>query len=191
MIMYIFGLVSGLLLFYLIIVFKNYNERIKKGKRIDKYRKAPILSKLVDTIRHIVFEYNIKRKNNDFTLNIYLEKKLVFQILHRCHFPCLCVSEDDLAFGLALYIPLNQFNQYQKEKLLQLFKEETENFIYEEVPFDYYVIDLGKRVRHSSYLLTRIMDEVLLYSEVEKVSFKLFSEGEIPYFGIENHPEKS
>ena len=171
-------------------VYKNHKSKQKRGKRLHEYKNAPILRKLTDTLRHAVFEYDVKRENNDFSLNVYLNDRLCFQILHRCHFPDLSKSEEDVSFGLALYIPVKQFDKNQREQLLNIFKEESEIFYYEEVPFDYYIVDIGKRLRYGSYLLSRLIKEVIR-KDVQSLSFELFSEGDIPYIGLENHPEKS
>lgn len=185
------GILVGIIIFYLFLIYRNYKRRQKKGKRFQEYRNAPTSRKLTDTLRHIVFEYNIKRKNNHFSLNVYVEGELRLQVLHRCHFPDLCKSEEDVDFGLALYIPIKRLNQSQKDQLLTIFKEESEVFYYEEVPFDYYVVDIGKLIRYGGYLINRILKEVYHNADVQSLSFELFSEGKLPYIGLSDHPEKS
>lgn len=172
-------------------IFRNHKSRQKKGRRLREYKGASTLKKLTDTLRHVVFEYDVKRENNDFSLNVYLNRRLYFQVLHRSHFPELAKLEEDVSFGLALYMPVSQLNKSQREQLVSIFKEESETFYFEEIPFDYYVIDIGRRIRYGSYLLSRIIKEVFYQEDVQNLSFKLFSEGKIPYIGLNKHPEKS
>lgn len=191
MILFLLGLITGIVLFYSFILFKNHRLKGKRGKRIVNYRKSEILRKLRDTLRHMVFEYNIKRENQDFSLNIHIGQKVRFQVLHRSHFPDLAKEEGDIDFGLALYLPVNKLSTEQREQMLRIFREESETFYYEEVPFDYHIVDLGKDIRYGGYLLTRILKEVFDTDRVDSVRFELFSEGEIPYFGLSGHPKKS
>lgn len=189
---FILGLITGLTIFYLFFIYRSYKSRQKKRLRLNEYRRSPVLRKLIDTLRHIVFEYGVKRKNNDFTLNVSLNGKIRFQIMHRAHFPDLAKSESDIDFGLALYIPVNKLSTTQRNGLEKIFKEESEIYYYEEIPFDYHIVDFGKRVRFGGYLVTRILKEVFFVDESDKVDFELFTEGELPYIGLEsNHPKKS
>lgn len=171
------GVVIGVLLFF----FRGFLISRKAEKvdiKIPSYLSEPFFVKLKDTIRHIVVEYNIRRKNNDFLLNILDGRKIIMQLTHRSHYPEITKDDSDISFGMALYLPISELSVKQREKLLIIMKEESSFFLYEEVPFDYYVIDFGKRIKYCSYLLIRIIREIF---GGEDVDFKLFSEGKISY----------
>lgn len=154
----------------------------KKGTKASDYNKLPFTSKLKDSVRHIIFEYNVKRSNNDFLLNINLKGKKVMQVMHRSHFPELCQTESDIDFGLALYIPVSELKKDQQAKLDNIIEEESEVFKSSKLgELEYYLIDLGKRVRFSGYLLHRIIKEVFEGDE-HQFSSELFSEGNLPYW---------
>ena len=156
--------------------------RQKKGLKDKKYKNWPLTVKLKDTVRHIIFEYDIKRNNNDFLLNINLDERQVMQIMHRAHFPELSRSESDIKFGLALYIPTSNLPEY-KIKILEAIIEEESETLKGEIhsgTVNYFVIDLGKRVRYGGYLLARVIKEVF-EKEEGNMSLELFSEGNLPY----------
>lgn len=187
----IFSYLLGALTIYILVLYIKHRSNQKKGRRLENYNKSTVLQKLKDTLRHIVFEYNVKRKNNDFTLNVYLNGSIALQVLHRSHFPDLARSEDDINFGLALYVPVKHLNKIQKELMIKVLKEESEVFYFEEVPFDYFIIDIGKRIQFGGYLITRIIHEVFK-KDSENMTFELFSEGALSYIGLDNnHPKKS
>lgn len=103
------------------------------------------------------------------------------QLMHRAHFPELCRSESDIAFGIALYIPLKGLEAESIKKLDNLINEETEIKRTGKIgELEYYIIDLGKRVRFGGYLMSRIVNEMFGADE-SQFSSKPFSEGNLPY----------
>jgi hypothetical protein len=177
----IIGIIIGWLSMYVfLIIAKNLKQ--KKGAKEKDYSKLPFTTQLRDSIRHIVFEYNIKRKNNDFLLNIILKNDIVMQIMHRSHFPELCQSESDVAFGLALYIPISHWPKDRVAKLNEIVEEESEVAIKNRSgQLEFHVIDLGTRVRFGGYFLHRIIKEVFEGDE-NNFNSELFSEGNLPYW---------
>ena len=180
---FIFGMCVGWLTLYFGLVLLKHLKQ-KKGIKSSEYEKLALTTRLKDTVRHIVFEYNIKRRNNDFLLNIKFKTDIIMQIMHRAHFPELGESEDDIGFGLALYIPAVNLNSEQVSRLSEIIRQEVE--VLKEVkigPVEYYLIDLGVRVRFTGYFLSRIVKEVFKYDHRSAdFSFELFSEGALPYF---------
>ena len=174
------GIVIGWISLYVIgIIVKNLRQ--KKGVKVKDYNKLPFTTKLKDHVRHIIFEYSIKRKNNDFLFNIDLKGKRIMQLMHRAHFPELCQSESDVNFGLALYIPINEWPKERVLKLDKIVSEESEVLRWNKTgELEYYVIDLGKRVRFGGYFLSRIIKEVFEADE-SQFSCSLFTEGNLPY----------
>ncbi|MEP1035104.1 hypothetical protein [Ekhidna sp.] len=176
----LFGIVLGVIAIY----FKGYLSNLKAERseiKNPEYLKSKAFNKLKGTIRHIVVEYSIRRKNNDFLLNVFLNEVTLFQITHRFHYPEILKNQDDMAFGLALYLPINKLNSEQKKRILNIMKEEADYFSYEEIPFDYYVVDFGKRIKYSSYFIVRLLKEIFLIEDEDDISFELFSEGNLPY----------
>ncbi|GAA5030137.1 hypothetical protein GCM10011506_19020 [Marivirga lumbricoides] len=172
-------LIGWLSLYFFAIVKKNIGQ--KKGIKSKEYANLAFTARLRDSIRHIIFEYDIKRKNNDFLLNIKIKEKLIMQLMHRAHFPELCQSESDINFGLALYIPVNGWEKEQVLRLDKIVSEESETVrMSKSGQIEYYVIDLGKRVRFSGYFLTRIIKEVFEADE-NQFNSSLYSEGNLPY----------
>lgn len=171
----IIGIILGCVSTYVFLLFiKNLKQ--KKGFKEKDYNNFPLTTQLRNSIRHIVFEYNIKRKNNDFLLNISFEREIVMQIMHRAHFPELCQSESDVDFGLALYIPISQWSKDKISKLNKIVEEESE--IASKNKFghlEFYLIDLGTRVRFGGYFLSRLIKEVFDGDE-KNLSSELFSE---------------
>lgn len=182
MIQFISGFILGALCFYIFVLYKNHRARQKKGAKNDQYKNVPFNARLRDAVRHIIFEYNIKRKNNDFLFNIILNGNTVMQLMHRTHFPELCESESDIDFGLALYIPVNDWSEEMLSKLDKIVDEESEIIRKNKSgSIEYYVVDLGNRVRFGGYFLLRIINEVFQANESEFTS-ELFSEGNLPYW---------
>jgi len=134
------------MLFLLSFVFKKHREKTGKDERA--YQANFFTTKIRDTIRRIIFEYSIKRINNDFLLNIKFMGETKMQIMHRAHFPELCTSEEDIEFGLAVYIPTEWLTNEQASKLESVLMEGPERFDKSRQPVAYYVLDLGRRVRH-------------------------------------------
>lgn len=177
---FIIGLLVGWLTLYLAAITLKYLKQ-KKGVRSKEYDDLKFTMTLRDTIRHIVFEYDIKRKNNDFLLKIKLNERQIMQLMHRAHFPELCQSETDISFGIALYIPVTGWNADMFSRLERIIDEETEVMSKNKAGrVEYCVVDLGKRVRFSGYFLSRIINEVFVGKENE-FSCELFSEGKLPY----------
>lgn len=176
----IYGILIGWVSLYLfLILYKNL--KAKRGAKYRKYAKIPFTSTLRNAMRHIIFEYNIKRKNNDFLYNINLNGERVIQLMHRAHFPELCQAESDIAFGIALYIPVKGWSEESKKRLDNIINEETEIKRTGKIgELEYYMIDLGRRVRFGGYLLSRIVKEVFDADE-SQFSSELFSEGNLPY----------
>lgn len=156
--------------------------RQKKGVKDKDYRGLPFTTKLRDSVRHIIFEYSVKRKNNDFLFNIMLRGEIVMQIMHRAHFPELCQSESDVAFGLALYVPVSNWSKDKISKLNQIVEEESEVASQNRFgQLEFYTIDLGTRIRFGGYFLSRLIKEVFAGDE-DDFSSELFSEGHLPYW---------
>ena len=176
----IYGILIGWITLYVFgIIVKNIRQ--KKGVKNKEYRNTRFTTRLRNLVRHIIFEYDIKRKNNDFLLNINLNGSHVMQLMHRTHFPELCESESDLAFGLALYIPLEGLTDEKVKVLDEIMDEESEIIRKGKTGrLEYYIIDLGKRVRYGGYILSRIIKEVFIADE-SQFSTELFSEGNLPY----------
>jgi len=106
------------------------------------------------------------------------------QVMHRAHFPYLSKDSENIAFGLALYIPVSKLSDIQRQCLEKILLDESDNYVQEKEPIDYHVIDLGKGIKHGGYLISRILKEVLEYDlEESNFSMELFSEGKLPYFG--------
>ena len=117
-----------------------------------------------------------------FLLNISFEGEIVMQIMHRAHFPELCQSESDVAFGLALYIPISQLSDDRIYKLNKIVEEESEVASKNKFgQLEFYLIDLGTRVRFGGYFLSRLIKEVFEGDE-KNLSSELFSEGNLPYW---------
>jgi hypothetical protein len=180
---YVIVFLGGILFSYVtFVVIKIF--KAKSGIRYDDYKKLPLLIRLKDTLRHIIYEYSIKRNNEDFLLNISHKGARVMQVMHRSHFPYLAKNSEKISFGLALYIPVTKLTDSQKQLLERILIEESDNYQKENQPFDYHVIDLGKGLKHGGYLITRILKEVFKYDLDEaNFSMELFSEGKLPYFG--------
>ena len=180
MINFITGFLSGAFtLFLLSFLFKKNRERKSKYER--EYQSNFFTTKIRDTIRRIIFEYSIKRINNDFLLNIKFKGETRVQIMHRAHFPELCASEGDVEFGLAVYIPTEWLTHEQVFKLESILIAESEKFDKSRRPVPYYVLDLGRRVRYGGLLVSRIVKE-LFNPDDSDISLELFSEGTLPYF---------
>ena len=179
------GIATGLVLGWIsLFVTRAITLRIKekKGVRNKDYGNLPFTSKLKDSIRHIIFEYNVKRKNNDFLLDIILNDEIIMQIMHRAHFPELCRAESDIDFGLALYIPVSKLSKPQIAQLDKIIEEDSEVFKSGKLgELKYYLIDLGTRIRFGGYFLHRIIKEVFKGDE-HQFSSRLFSEGNLPYW---------
>lgn len=159
----------------------------RKAERLDTahphFLKSGTFNRLKDCVRHVVVEYSIRRKNHDFLLNVKSGDTIIFQLTHRSHYPELIPNTDDLSFGMALNLPLGNLTGKQKEKIIKIMKEESDLFFYEEVPFEYYVVDFGKRVKYTGYFLTRLLSEVFDINNPDNIEFELFSEGPLPYSG--------
>jgi hypothetical protein len=177
------GILLGIIFAYSFNILKNY-LRQKKGIKYNDYKKLPLLIQINDTLRHVIYEYGIKRDNQDFLLNILYKKEIIMQIMHRAHFPYLSKESEEISFGLALYIPVSKLSDLQKRELDQILTKEPIKEQHETEPFDYHVVDLGKGIKQGGYLISRIAKEVFKFElKKEDFSFDLFSEGELPYFG--------
>ncbi len=177
---FVIGIILGMIVMYFILGALKL-VRAKKGIKYKDYGNLSFTVKLKDSIRHIIYEYSIKRRNHDFLFNIDLNGERIMQIMHRAHFPELCKEESDVFFGLALYVPVKNWSEDQRNQLEQIIEEESE--VVKNVSFgklEYYLVDLGTRVRFSGYLLSRIITEVFKGNEDEFES-SLFTEGELPY----------
>ncbi|MBL7872908.1 MAG: hypothetical protein JNM78_14930 [Cyclobacteriaceae bacterium] len=98
--------------------------------------------------------------------------------MHRSHFPEVIKNIKDANFGLAIYIPIKPLTSDQKNTLLQVLKDESENFNMAEYPIEYFIIDAGTRVRYSGYLIARVITEVFKKDDVD---LELYNEGILPY----------
>ena len=177
----VLGMLIGSIATCVFLIVKKSLKR-KKGVKDKDYSRLSFTTKLRDTVRHIVYEYDIKSKNKDFLLNIDLRGETVIQLMHRAHFPALCQKESDIAFGIALYIPVKGWPSHRVEKLEKIIDEETETFKKAKSgQLEYFIVDLGDRVRFGGYFLSRIIKEVFDAGESEFNS-SLFSEGNLPYW---------
>lgn len=154
------------------------NRREKKGLYEIKYKPIGLSSKMKVLLRELIFKFSIKKFNRDFLLNINSDGKCIIQIMHRSHFPEFCKDLSDVKFGLAIYIPTKPLTSEQKVKLMQVLKEESEEFNKTDYPVEYFVIDAGSRARYTGYLIARVIKEVF---NKEDVSYELFDEGTLPY----------
>lgn len=100
------GSAFGFVCFFVMRMLKK-RIREKNTVRFREYRDLPLNIKLKDTIRHIVFEYNIKRVNNDFLLNIDFNGTPLMQIMHRSHFRSYA-SQSLIFLSELLYIFLSK-----------------------------------------------------------------------------------
>lgn len=160
---FLLGLMTGMVLAYLLYVIIK-NIRKKKGIKYEEYKRLPLLIRLKDVIRNIVYEYSIVRHNEDFLLNILYGKTKVMQIMHRAHFPYLLKNKTDIKFGLALYVPITKLSDSQKAKIEKILIEESDSYHRQNEPFDYHVIDLGNGIRHGGYLISRLLNEVFEFN---------------------------
>lgn len=119
-------LTGAFTLYLLSFLLKKRSERKSKYER--EYQSKYFTTKIKDTLRHLIFEYSIKRSNNDFLLNLDFKRKRSMQIIHRAHFPELCASERDIEFGLAVYIPPEHLTNDQIFRLESILMEESEKF---------------------------------------------------------------
>lgn len=152
--------------------------REKKGLNEAKYKSLRLTSKMKIMVREIIFKFSIQRFNRDFLLNIKSNGEVIMQLMHRSHFPELLINTSDVKFGLAIYLPIKPLTVDQKQILLKVLNEESENFNVAEYPIEYFVIDSGSRARYTGYLIARIIQEVFKKEDVE---FELYDEGILPY----------
>lgn len=179
----IVGILLGIVLSYPLLILRNFLKQ-KRGLKYSDYKRLPLLIQINDTLRHIIYEYGIKKENHDFLLNIFYQKKIIMQVMHRAHFPYLNKKKDDISFGLALYIPISKLSELQKTEIEQILSKEPVTALHETQPFDYHVVDLGKGIKQGGYLISRIVKEVFKFElSKDDFGFELFSEGELPYFG--------
>lgn len=153
-------------------------RREKKGKLAVEYTKMPLTCKMKSMVREIIFRYSIQRFNRDFLMNIKLNENTIMQVMHRAHFPEVCLNMADIKFGLAIYIPTKPLTFKQKEKLRLVLEEDSEQFNNSEYPVGYVVIDAGSRVRFTDYLLARLVKEVFT---ADDVTLELYDDGILPY----------
>lgn len=183
MINILIGFVVGILFAVFLRLFV-IDRREKKGSNEVKYKPMPLTSKTKIMVREIIFRFSIQKFNRDFLLNIIANEVTLMQVMHRSHFPELCKNIEDVKFGLAIYIPTKPLSFAQRQKLVQILKEESETPIGSDYPVGYFIIDAGSSVRYTGYLLARIVVEVFNKDDVD---FKLFDEGILPYhYSIEN-----
>lgn len=153
-------------------------RREKKGKLEVEYTKVRLTSKMKNMVREIIFRFSIQKSNRDFLLNIKLGETTIMQVMHRSHFPEVCLDVVDIKFGLAIYIPTKTLTFKQKEKLRLVLVEDSEQSNNSEYPVGYLVIDAGSRVRFTGYLLARLVKEVFT---ADDVTLELYDEGILPY----------
>jgi hypothetical protein len=178
----IIGCFIGSALTYPVLMLLKYIMQ-KRGIRYSEYKKLPLLVRLNDTLRHIIYDYGIKKRNHDFSLNVLERKVVIMQVLHRAHFPYLTPKNENPNFGMALYIPISKLTETQKKRLEEIIVEEPLDGIHETEPFDFHVVDLGQGLRQGGYLIARILKEIFDFdSHSSDFDFKLFNEGELPYF---------
>jgi hypothetical protein len=177
------GLILGFVLSNSIYLLLKYLRR-KRGIDQKSYSRLPLTTKIADTLSHIVYEYSIKNKNEDFLLNISREEKVLLQVMHRAHFPFLAGAARN-RFSMVLYIPISKLLPAQKESILRILAKEAVPSISEDAPIEYHVVDLGQQTKFGSYLISRILKEVFGYELHQKqFDLKLFKEGPLQYFPL-------
>ena len=62
--------------------------------------------------------------------------------------------------------------------MLNILKEELEEFTIEDYPRDYFVIDMGTKVKYGGYLIAKIVKEVF---KADDVDLELHDAGFLPY----------
>lgn len=160
----------------------KHNQSGKVGMYYDKYKNGSTIKSLTNAIRTIVFKYGGRNENQSFVLNITKGDDVIIQLLHRAHFPELGKSGADINFGIALYIPFDDsyMDDKMKNVLKKIMKEETLQMKEDNNPLTYFVLDMGTRLMHSSYLLSRILKEVFNVSD-DHFYYELYDDGELPY----------
>lgn len=174
---------GGVLLCYAFLITVRHLKQ-KTGLNLKEYKRLPFLSRVKDILRHIVYEFGVKRNNFDFLLNIEKDNRVIIQVIHRAHFPFLLQDKtDEINFGLALYIPIAQLTEIEKMKIEKIIVEEQVSFQKEDRPFNYFVVDIGKSIRFGAYLISKLLREVYNFELNEgDFNFKLFNEGGLSYF---------
>ncbi len=173
----IIGFIAGVVV-TLLIRFLILSRKDKRGRDYLKYNNLPLKSKMKTIIRKIIVLSSIREFNRDFTLNVKVREQTVLQLLHRAHFPQIISDASDVKFGIAIYIPLGHLANDQRECLVNLLKDEMEQFKFEDSPHAYIVIDVGTMVKYPGYLIAKIIKEVY---RAEDVDFELSDEGFLPY----------
>ncbi|AYB33475.1 hypothetical protein [Chryseolinea soli] len=173
----ILGFITGIL-FAAVVRLLVINIREKRGLHEAKFRPKRLSSKARYVLRKVVFDFSIKKFNRDFVVNIKIKESIVMQLIHRAHFPELNIEESDIAFGIAIYIPLKPLSMAQRQKLERLLNEEVGKFVTVEQPFAYFLVDIRIAARFGGYLLARILKEIF---RSEDADFELADEGSLPY----------
>ena len=163
------------------IIYKYYRNvgKLNRSKLAAQGYKPTCFEVVKDVLRNIVLRYN--NDNSDFLVNISISQSTVIQLLHRSHFPELMEQNNDVSFGIAVYIPLRGLSKIQKEKLEIILKDHAETSTFSEIPFSYYVLDIGKKIRYGGELLGLIMKEVFGVVEEDQINIELYDEGKLPY----------
>lgn len=177
-----------LLFFILGIIFgwilsnQYFNYQFQKRFKIKwKHKKSIGIKRLSETLRRLVYEFTIENRGNDFLLNVAIDEQIILQVLHRSHFVEFINNVNDISFGMVIYYPYDELDAEQKEKLFGIITEEEPSHSTWTEPSDYVVINAGRRINMTSYLITRIIKEVHGVDDENRVSYELFDEGLLKY----------
>ncbi|HAS42990.1 MAG TPA: hypothetical protein DCS93_21095 [Microscillaceae bacterium] len=157
------------------------SSQSKKSKPYyNKYKNGETMRGLINSLRSIIFVYGGRSSTKSFIFNIFNNKKLIIQLLHRAHFPELCESVTDISFGIAIYIPVDYLNNATRNLLEKVMLEEGQDLKQDELPNTYYVVDIGGRLMYGSYLLSRIIKEVFGVED-NALFYELHDDLNLPY----------
>ena len=161
--------------------FKNIG-RLNKQKLYQRGYKPTSYEIIKDILRNIVIRFH--KENFDFFMNLNVRGETVIQVLHRSHFPEITGASENIDFGIAIYIPLNDLSGKQRDSLEQILKEHAVTNSFSEVPFSYYVLDIGKKIRYGGELLCLILKEIFDVQSNDVIDVELFDGGKLPYSTI-------
>ena len=160
------------------IVFKYYKNIGKLDRsKLDRNYVPDTFYDIKSCIRSVVLKS--RPENLDFMLNFSVDQETLLQVLHRVHYPELSRYEDDLSYGLAIYIPVSDLNTVQKKELDRLLNLHANSSI-EDSNHDYYVIDGGERIKYVGELITLILKKVFTVRE-DDLKTEVFIGDRTPY----------
>ena len=181
----VFGFVIGWILSRAVL-----NKKLDKRYNISWEKKGVTFKRLQETIRRLAYEFIVKRKEHDFILNVLVDNNLKLQVLHRSHFVEFSDFAQDIDFGMVIYLPYTQINQTQKNAIFKIINSEEPLSSIPNQNQDYVAISTGRRVRTTSYLISRIIKEAFRVEDEYRVSYELLDEGILPYHEVLPSPKK-